>query len=126
KLDQWLPLVESTSSVDRSVLAEITGGDATIEQEILMDFRRINDDDAAMLQDAVNKHDTQRVTLASHRIKGASNTVGATALAAVSARLEHAARAGDWTVIAAEMKEFQHELERLNTHCEAVACTLPN
>ncbi|MCX7173336.1 MAG: ATP-binding protein [Proteobacteria bacterium] len=126
KLDQWLPLPLSITPVDRSVLAAITGGDAAVEHEILMEFRRINDNDAAMLKLAVSDHDIKRVTHASHRIKGASGTVGATALAAICARLESSGRAGDWKAIEAGMEEFHRELDSLNAHCEAETCTSPS
>ena len=129
-LDRWLPLfspVEFRAStrdgpltvaedhpVDRSTLAEISGGDTAIEREILIDFRGVNFGDAAMLLDALNKRDILRITHASHRIKGASRTIGATALAGICERIERASRTGDWSAIAANRDAFDQELERLN------------
>ena len=118
KLDQWLPIAQPAEPVDRSMLAAISGGDATAEREIMTDFRRVNDDDAVMLKRAVDRSDIPEVTRASHRIKGASRTVGAIALAAVCDRLERASRVSDWKSIEANMGAFHHEMERLNSYCE--------
>jgi len=133
-LDRWLPLPATSSDaatghapaprtvpapagdnpVDRSKLAEISGGDAAMERDILVDFRGVNDGDTAMLRDALEKRDIALVTHASHRIKGASRTVGATMLAEVCERIERAGRANDWGTIAANRDAFDRELDRLN------------
>jgi CheY-like chemotaxis protein len=118
KLDLWLPLARPAAPLDRTALAGLTGGDVEAEREILLDFRRVNVEDAAMLKRAVAGSNILEVTTASHRIKGASKMVGAMALAAVCERLERASRAGDWPVVRANMGAFEHELERLNYFCE--------
>jgi CheY-like chemotaxis protein len=118
KRDRWLRMVRPATAVDPSVLAAISGGDAAAEREMLMDFRRVNDDDAAMLKLAVDKHDIPQVTIASDRIMGAGRTVGAMALAAVCERLERASGIGDWKAIKTDMLAFQRELERVNSYCE--------
>ena len=122
KLDQWLPTTAPPAPLDRTVLADISGGDATAEREILMDFRRANDVDAAILKRAVERSDTLQVTTTSHRIKGASKMLGATALATVCERLERAGRTSDLRSVQANMGAFQHELERLNSYCEKALC----
>ena len=119
KLDQWLPITRPVAPLDRSVLASITGGDTAAEREILMDFRRASDDDAAVLRRAVDKSNIPEVTTASHRIKGASKMVGATALAAVCEQIERASRANDLHAVRSNMGTFQEELERLNHYCNA-------
>ncbi len=119
KRDQWLRMVKPATAVDPSVLAAISGGDAAAEREMLTDFRRVNDDDAAMLKLAVDKRDIPQVTIALDRIMGASRTVGAMPLAAACGRLERASAAGDWKSVKAYMGAFQRELERLNSYCEA-------
>ncbi|MGH8613328.1 MAG: ATP-binding protein [Gammaproteobacteria bacterium] len=144
KLDQWLPIHEAEAGatrseehgkqsmsatsgaadpaapIDRSVLAAISDGDAAAERDILLDFRRVNDEDAAMLRQAVDRRDTPQVTRASHRIKGASKTVGAMGLATVCERLEHASRANDWKTVEANMEAFYRELDRLNAHFDSL------
>jgi len=118
KRDQLLRMVQPATAIDPSVLAAISGGDAAAEREMLKDFRRVNDDDAAMLRLAVDKHDIAQVTIASERIMGASRTVGAMALGAVCERLERASGLGDWKAIQTHMQAFQRELERVNSYCE--------
>lgn len=128
KLDQWLPLAALAAPsdravviapLDRTVLAAISGGDVATEREILADFRRANDDDAAALMRAMERSDVPQVIAASHRIKGASGMIGAMGLAGVCERLERAGRAGDLSTILMNMEGFRHELERFNLHCGA-------
>jgi signal transduction histidine kinase/CheY-like chemotaxis protein/HPt (histidine-containing phosphotransfer) domain-containing protein len=118
KLDHWLPIARPAAPLDRSALASLTGGDIAAEREILVDFRRANEEDAAMLKRAVDQSNSLEVTTASHRIKGASKMIGAMGLAAVCERLERASRADDWPAVRANMGAFEHELERLNHYCE--------
>jgi len=122
KLDRWLPIPREVSPLDHSVLAALTGGDAAVEREILVDFRRANDEDAAMLKRAMERSDIPQVTTAAHRIKGASQMIGANALADVCERVERAGRASDLTSVHASIAAFQHELERLNSYCEEELC----
>jgi len=118
KLDHWLPIARPAAPLDRTALASLTGGDVAAEREILMDFRRVNAEDAAILKRAVDGSNSLEVTTASHRIKGASKMIGAMGLAAVCERLERASRADDWLTVRANMGAFEHELERLNHYCE--------
>ena len=134
KLDQWLPIPEAEAAlaehsdplaeataapIDRAVLAEISGGDAAAERDILLDFRRVNDEDAAMLKQAVDKSDLPQVTRASHRIKGASKMIGAMPLASVCEHIEHASRANDWNTIKVYMETFHQEYLRLDAYFNA-------
>ena len=136
-LDQWLPLPQRVpiadvnahtdatpqplgdgatgNALDRSVLAEISGGDANVERSILSAFRNANDGDTAALQRAVLELDANKVTRAAHRIAGASRMVGALGLAEVCERIEHAGRACDWTAIRADSGALHREWQRLNT-----------
>jgi len=102
------------------VLAEISAGDAAAERDILLDFRRVNDEDAAMLKQAVAKIDIPQVTRASHRIKGACKMVGAMGLASVCEHIEHASRANDWNTIKAYMGAFHQEWMRLNAYFDSL------
>jgi signal transduction histidine kinase/FixJ family two-component response regulator len=123
KLELWLPIPEPkphASPVDRSALAEISGGDVATERDILTDFRRINDDDTAMLKRAVTGNDAPQVTRAVHRILGASRMVGAMALAAVCERIERGSRVGDWAAIADGMEAFEVESTRLSAYFDAL------
>jgi signal transduction histidine kinase/FixJ family two-component response regulator len=118
-LERWLPLPEDVRGgedvpIDRAALAEISGGDAAMEHDILLDFRGANEGDGAALKEALDRRDFALTTRASHRIKGASRTIGAISLAEVCERIEHAARASDWATIAANREAFEREFERLS------------
>jgi PAS domain S-box-containing protein len=138
KLDQWLPIsaagttpaemsmmgsdaseLGSEAPLDRSVLAEICSNDVEAERGILLDFRHANDEDAAMLEQAVARNDMPQVTHVSHRVKGASRMVGAMGLADVCERIEQASRANDWSTIRASMEPFRGECMRLSTYLDS-------
>ncbi len=121
KLGQTLRIARRAPPVDGAVLAAICGGDTAAEREILSEFRRANDGDAAMLKLAVDSRDRSQVANASERIKGASRAVGAIALAAVCERIERTSGASDWQEIEANMGAFRRERERVDDYCEAAA-----
>jgi signal transduction histidine kinase/CheY-like chemotaxis protein/CHASE3 domain sensor protein/HPt (histidine-containing phosphotransfer) domain-containing protein len=131
KLERWVPLPvaaprsgqapsqgfahpDGGNPIDDSVLAEISDGDEALARDILLRFHHFNAEDAILLKDAVSKADISLVIHASHRIKGASRTVGAAGLAAVCERLERASRANDWQGVTSSMPDFHTEVERLN------------
>jgi HPt (histidine-containing phosphotransfer) domain-containing protein len=105
-----------SAPIDRSKLAEISGGDQSIECRLLTVFRRANDADVAALKEALEKRDMVSVTRASHRVKGAGKIVGAMAIADICERIEHAGRAGDWDTIAASSDALCLELDRINAY----------
>jgi two-component system sensor histidine kinase EvgS len=137
RLKQWLPLspgggktpeVPASAScpgpallpVDHSVLAAFSGGDATVERDILFEFRRVNDEDTHALAQAVSDKDFARTKLLSHRIKGASKMVGAAALATVCERIHRASQGADTAAIDNHMVAFRRELQRLNAHLDSL------
>jgi CheY-like chemotaxis protein/HPt (histidine-containing phosphotransfer) domain-containing protein len=134
-LDRWLPLPGTSRSpaeaqpavpraiatangavlpIDRTKLAELSGGDEHFEREILDDFRTAADTDAAALAAAVDSADRDQITRISHRMKGASRMVGALTLAAICERIEAASRADDAAAIAAQSGPLRREVERLS------------
>ena len=139
KLDQWLPLPdmegvedkhaheprpgigdEYAEVFDRSALAAITAGLPTAETEILADFQRANDEDAAALRAAVRENDLAAISHASHRMKGASRMVGMKRLAAVCEVVEHASRSSDLPTVKRNMETLGRELERVNGYINSV------
>jgi CheY-like chemotaxis protein/nitrogen-specific signal transduction histidine kinase/HPt (histidine-containing phosphotransfer) domain-containing protein len=140
RLEQWLPLPGAAGAgsenfgarlgnyprlapagpIDASVLAEISDGDPDAERDILQRFRTYNSEDANLLINAVVKADLREVNHASHRIKGASKTIGAMSLAAVCERLERASRANDLHTVTANMDAFSEELDRVNTYVSSL------
>jgi signal transduction histidine kinase/FixJ family two-component response regulator len=140
KLEHWLPIPASTSAnaedfggrlgtyprlaaaspIDPSVLAEISAGDRDAERDILQRFKLYNSEDANLLINAVVKADLREVNHTSHRIKGASKTIGAMSLAAVCERLERASRANDLNTVTSNMEAFSEELDRVNTYVSSL------
>jgi len=140
KLDQWLPLANQLANaeadpiaplqaatdawlhnvLDRSALAEISGGDVLVESSILSAFREANDADVIKLKKAVLKLDFVQITRIAHGISGASKMIGALTLAAVCERIEHAGRAADAKAIAAEMDALHAQWQRLNSYFDSI------
>ncbi len=144
KLNQWLPIpnhsarnfiapAKETAAVpanvssdtnnpriDRSVLAELSGGDAASERRILEDFRRANDRDAETLWRAVAERDMKQVTRVAHRMLGASRMVGAKRIALVCERIESAGRANDWEAVSAGAETYQCEWLQLNAYFDSL------
>jgi PAS domain S-box-containing protein len=104
--------------LDLLLLAEISGGDQLAQAEMLLDFRRVNESDAAALRMAVAQADFARVMEFSHRIKGSCLMLGATLLGQVCARAEAAGAARDMRALIAVMSSFESELLRLNGYLE--------
>jgi HPt (histidine-containing phosphotransfer) domain-containing protein len=111
---------EAGSPVDRSVLAEMCGGDDAFERRILGNFRQTTRADAARLSGAIASGDLAAVTRVAHSIKGAARTIGAQDLAAVCERIESAARAADADTVAANSSAFNLENSRVDEYLEAV------
>ena len=105
---------------DPTILVAISCGDATTERDILKDYRRANVDDVAMLKQAIDSGEMVQITRAVHRIKGASQTVGAVGLAAVCKQMEEACRAKDWEKIRTCMGDFDQEWNKLSAFLTCV------
>jgi HPt (histidine-containing phosphotransfer) domain-containing protein len=104
KLRQWLPHLdlptvvdqvddddtddEGDGPLDRTVLVEMTGGDAALANTILRDFVDVCTADIARLEQALTSDDRDEVRLQAHRIKGASGVVGAKHIAELAAQIE--------------------------------------
>ena len=99
--------------IDRAELAEISGGDRSIEQQMLAVFRLANDADVAALRQALANRDVATVMRCSHRVKGAGRMVGARALADICEKIERAGHAGDWDAVAAQGVALDRELDRV-------------
>src|ERR1700687_2879991 len=109
---------EGAQPVDRSVLAEMCGGDEAFELRILRNFRQATQIDISKLRDAVTRGDLAAVALVSHSIKGASRTIGAHDLAAACERIESAGRAAESSTIVATMPAFDREVDRVYSYLE--------
>ena len=104
---------DDAAPIDPSELAEISGGDRLVEQQMLATFRRANDADVAALRQALANRDLAAVTRCTHRVKGAARMVGAKALASICEKIEQAGHAGDWDAIAVQGEALDRELVRV-------------
>ncbi|HEX7811366.1 MAG TPA: transporter substrate-binding domain-containing protein [Burkholderiales bacterium] len=130
KLERWLPLPQGSESgrvaeaaepdsrgespVEPGPLAEISGGNKALEREILQDYRKSNDADARMLDEAFAKRDAEGVRQVAHRMKGAGRMVGARDLALLCESMEQGGRERQWDELLAIKPRVDEELQRLN------------
>lgn len=99
-----------------------------LDQAILEELRALMEDDfapllqaylahsAQLVQDAseaCRRDDLERVRGAAHSLKGSSSNVGAVALAALCAELEHHARAGACDVLPQALGQVTTELDEV-------------
>ena len=127
KLRRWLPQVdwpapagrrpipspapevsvsEVDDIVDRAVLDELTDGDTDLADAILADYVDSSGADLAALHTALAGGSADDVRRHAHRIKGASQTVGAHGVATLAAQLESTASTEDWDA----MRSIAHDL----------------
>jgi CheY-like chemotaxis protein/HPt (histidine-containing phosphotransfer) domain-containing protein/two-component sensor histidine kinase len=102
-----------TSPLDLSALAQFTGGDKSVERDIIAQFLSATRDDANALRAAVAQGDADAIARAAHRVKGAARMMGAGPVANVSERIEQAGKSGDMTMLTSSMVEFNSEHARL-------------
>ncbi len=115
------PAKEGETPIDPAVLAEVCAGDSAAVRTFLARFQSFNEADAQALKRAVADLDMPEVAHASHRMKGAGRTVGATALANICETIERAARANEgFSGIAASMVLLDNELERLDRYLRSL------
>ncbi|HTW53762.1 MAG TPA: transporter substrate-binding domain-containing protein [Stellaceae bacterium] len=146
-LDRWLPLPDGPARalgatppgpmatrlgamaeslpLDRSRLAQLSGGSDAVEREILADFRGAMDNDAAEMAAALADVDCQAMEGISHRMKGASLMVGALPLAAICERMEAASGVDDHAAIAVHREPLLREIERLKHYLTEI-CGAPS
>jgi two-component system, NarL family, sensor histidine kinase EvgS len=118
KLRKWLPHVDwqgpsaAPPPVDPSVLGRISAGDASKARELLRYYCETSRDDVRSLEEA--RHDGAAVE-AAHRIKGAALAIGATEVAEIAARIEHAARESGGESVAALVRQLREAMARVES-----------
>jgi PAS domain S-box-containing protein len=123
-LKKWLPAASrpapappkapTMSVLDLTALNVICDGDTAAIRENLLEFRRVNEQDAVRLRQAVMEGDLEQVANASHRMLGSSSIVGARDLAEACRHIENASRSRDSESVANGMPALESELERVN------------
>ena len=111
--------------LDHRLMDAITGGDARTQVEMLTEFRRVNELDTTALRRTAHACVFAEVRMLSHRIKGASLMLGATALAEQCERVEAAGASGDAIRLRSAMDDFEPELLRLNEYVDTLCAGKP-
>jgi HPt (histidine-containing phosphotransfer) domain-containing protein len=104
--------------IDMQVLAEIFGGDAAMERRACAYFLETSAIDAVALHEALAAGDVAAAARIAHRLKGASNTIGALPLGTACNAVERACRAGDRDAAVQAMSRAGAELDRLRVFVE--------
>lgn len=126
KLHRWLPHVawddvppggapNPGPAVRRSVLDQLTGGDAAKSLAFLRDYCRATGDDLADLERARHSGDGAAARVA-HRIRGAALTVGAQEVAEIAGRLEHLARGSPTADLSGPSEQLREAVARVETY----------
>jgi two-component system, NarL family, sensor histidine kinase EvgS len=131
RLRRWLPKLdasrpapagapsaqEATGSapvvLDRSVLGQLAGGDAGVQDEILADFLASCRGDLEALRSHLGATDLPALGSDAHRIKGAARLVGAMELATCAEAVEDAARHGRAQTVHEACAAIESALARL-------------
>jgi two-component system sensor histidine kinase EvgS len=101
--------------IDRSVLDEVTGGDAGIAASLMGDFVNTTQGDLDGLRAALAARNLDDVRRQAHRLKGAARTVGVRRIAAPAQEIEERAEAGEqeWVRFAALAEQIEQALDRV-------------
>ncbi len=108
-----LPQLAHPSTLDASVLAELTGGDPSEARDLLGEFLDSTRDDLVQLEAMRRDGDLQGLTRQAHKVKGAARIVGAVELADAAGMLETAGRSGDWAHVLPLAVDVGTAVERL-------------
>ena len=113
KIEHWLP---AAAPIGRAALAEVSGGDAQAEREVLSQFLHYGIEDARSLRIGVASRETAQIARYAHRMKGAAGAIGASRLARACERVEACAKRGDWPGILAGMEQFEEAMTQLRDY----------
>ncbi len=142
-LDRWLPLTgpqpgelaaalggseaaadDGLPVLDASVLAPLAQGAPGVVEEILRDYRRSTEQDAAQLRLWVEQGNGEAIAAVAHRLHGAARAVGAASLASVCDQIERSSRSFNWLSVESQMVRFEAELSRLSEHLDSAWATI--
>lgn len=118
-MDHWLPL-PTAPPIERSVLIEMVGDDEKAICEILNDFKKTNNRDVTLLNNAIEKKDFSQMMNLAHQIKGACQLVGAKSLAIICQKIEEASRKNDEEAVDESQVKFVEEVQKLKKYLDSL------
>ena len=102
-----------TEDFDKGRALDCVEGDTELLNVLAEAFIEESVDLVRRIHAAIAERDTRALNLAAHTMKGASLSLGATAVASAAQRLEDSSAAGDWALAAKTAAELEQSLERL-------------
>jgi PAS domain S-box-containing protein len=108
-------------ALDIARLRESSGDDPSFMREILDDFRKTLGERIASLEKAAQSSDAPSARFHAHALKGASRTLGATALGEILQRIETLAASGDIAGASESVVRLHREVERFSDAANAAA-----
>jgi PAS domain S-box-containing protein len=99
--------------IDLARLAGLAGGDAAFMREILATFKLSSTTLLEELRAALQVRSLERLVRAAHKLKGASDNIGAPRLGELAGRLESAKTSQDWSALEPWMTQLAAELQAL-------------
>jgi PAS domain S-box-containing protein len=100
--------------IDLARLASLAGGDAAFMREILTTFKLSSSTLLEELRAALQARSPERLRRAAHKLKGASDNIGAPRLGELAARLEAAQANLDWSPLGGWVAALAGELQALD------------
>ena len=111
---------------DLALIARVSRGDPATERRMLGEFLRLNDADLALLREAVQGGEREKVRHLAHRIRGAAQMLAASGLTEACRLLDASARAAPSQAMEAELEELLRQSARLSEairqHMEQPPC----
>tara|TARA_R110000751_G_scaffold37382_3_gene90634 strand:+ start:11570 stop:14785 length:3216 start_codon:yes stop_codon:yes gene_type:complete len=115
------PAEKTESVIDRAKAIEMLGGDEDLFKSLAAQFVSLYGDSAGQFTQSHDDRDFAALNLRAHSLKGAAGAVGATRLAAASAKLETLAAQKDEAEVAGQFPVFLHDLQRALAELEREA-----
>jgi HPt (histidine-containing phosphotransfer) domain-containing protein len=109
---------DNAGPIDHTVLDRLLSDDREAVGVVLRQFCTSCPGDASALSVALSRNDGKGALRWAHRLKGASQMVGATGLAASCERAEVAVRTGDSSKIAAAVLDLDREAARVTSYLD--------
>jgi len=107
---------ESNGPIDESALKTMFGDDPEMLKEILFGFIEPSKKIILELQSGYERHLSEAVKQAAHKLKSSAYSIGANELADLCSELEEAGKKNDWDVINQSAPKLDNLMEQVETY----------